>query len=62
MLASGAQPQASVTNFPPVILDVKFYWYRHQKDRVKYGGSTLPKKPTKKMLDRKVSDRRDNMK
>ena len=43
VLSCGAQPPASVTNSFPVVFGVKFYCYRHP-DRVKYGGSTLPKK------------------
>ena len=46
VLASGAQPPASVTNFFPVVFGVKFYCYIRtdtRTDRVTYGGSTLPK-------------------
>ena len=44
VLASGAEPPARVTN--PVVFVAKCYCYRQRDsrtDRVKYGGSTLPK-------------------
>jgi hypothetical protein len=48
VLASSAQPPGSVMIFSPVVFDVKFHCHSSTDpgqtlDRVKYGGSTLPK-------------------